>query len=136
MARLILMRSTLSLVSLLAVSIVIFWSVEWLPGDTAQRILGRDATDESLAVLRHALQLDLPPWSRYLHWLLGTLQGDLGNSLVADRPVLDYVWSRAANTLTLAVVALALYLPLSLTLGLWTAIARGRAADHAVAVLV
>ena len=46
MARLILSRSALALVSLLAVSIIIFWCVEWLPGDTATRFLGRDATAE------------------------------------------------------------------------------------------
>lgn len=136
MARLILSRSALALVSLLAVSIIIFWCVEWLPGDTATRILGRDATAESLAVLRQKLQLDLPASVRYLHWLAGVLRGDLGMSLVADRPVLDYVWGRAANTLTLAAFVLALYTPLSLVLGLWTAVSRGKLSDHVVSILV
>ena len=136
MARLILSRSALALVSLLAVSIIIFWCVEWLPGDTATRILGRDATAESLAVLRQKLQLDLPASVRYLHWLAGVLRGDLGISLVADRPVLDYVWGRAANTLTLAAFVLALYTPLSLVLGLWTAVSRGKLSDHVVSILV
>lgn len=136
MARLILSRSALALVSLLAVSVIIFWCVEWLPGDTATRILGRDATAESLALLRQKLHLDLPASMRYLHWLAGALRGDFGMSLVADRPVLDYVWGRAANTLTLAAFVLALYTPLSIGLGLWTAVSRGRAADHLVSILV
>jgi peptide/nickel transport system permease protein len=136
MARLILLRSALALVSLLAVSVIIFWCVEWLPGDTATRILGRDATPESLAVLRQKLHLDLPASLRYLRWLAGVLRGDLGMSLVADRPVLGYVWGRAANTLTLAAFVLVLYIPLSLGLGLWTAVARGKAADHVVSILV
>jgi peptide/nickel transport system permease protein len=136
MARLILSRSALALVSLLAVSVIIFWCVEWLPGDTATRILGRDATAESLALLRQKLHLDLPASVRYLRWLIGALHGDLGDSLVADRPVLDYVWGRAANTLTLSAFVLALYIPLSIGLGLWTAVARGRMADHLVSVLV
>jgi peptide/nickel transport system permease protein len=136
MARLILSRVALALVSLLAVSVILFWCVEWLPGDTATRILGRDATAASLAVLRQKLHLDLPASARYLRWLVAVLHGDFGTSLVADRPVLDYVWGRAANTLTLAAFVLALYLPLSLGLGLWTAVARGRAADHVVSILV
>ncbi len=136
MARLILSRTTLALISLLAVSIIIFWCVEWLPGDAATRILGRNATPEALALLRHKLHLDLPGWQRYLTWLGGALRGDFGVSLVADRPVLDYVRGRAANTLTLAVFVLVLYVPLSIGLGLWTAVARGRTADHVVSVLV
>lgn len=136
MARLILSRSALALVSLLAVSIIIFWCVEWLPGDTATRILGRDATMESLAVLRQKLHLDLPASVRYLRWLAGVVRGDFGMSLVADRPVLDYVWGRAANTLTLAAFVLALYTPLSVALGLWTAVSRGRTADHVMSILV
>lgn len=136
MGRLILARSVLALVSLLAVSIIIFWCVEWLPGDAASRILGRDATAASLAVLRHKLHLDLPASVRYLHWLGGVFRGDFGVSLVADRPVLSYVWGRAANTLTLAGFVLALYAPLSISLGLWTAVSRGRTADHIVSILV
>src|SRR6266436_8203837 len=136
MARLILSRSALALVSLLAVSIIIFWCVEWLPGDAATRILGRDATAETLAVLRQKLHLDLPASTRYLHWLAGALRGDFGMSLVAERPVLDYVWGRAANTLTLAALVLALYTPLSVGLGLWTAVSRGRLVDHLISILV
>lgn len=136
MIRLILGRSALSLLSLLVVSLIIFWCVEWLPGDTATRILGRNATPESLAQLRAQLHLADPALLRYWHWLADALQGDLGTSLVADRPVLDYVWVRAANTLTLAGFALVLYLPLSLGLGIWTAAARGRPADTVISVLV
>lgn len=136
MARLILTRAILSLVSLLAVSIIIFWAVELLPGDTATRILGRDATPEAIAVLRQQLQLDIPASARYLHWLMGAVRGDFGISLTADRPVLEYVQGRAVDTVTLAAVALTLYAPLSLILGIWTAVSRGRAVDHIVAVFV
>jgi len=136
MARLILTRFGLAFVSLVAVSIIIFWCIEWLPGDAASRTLGRDATAESLAVLRVKLHLELPAWQRYLQWLFGMLHGDLGMSLVADRPALGYVWGRAINTLILTAVVLAIYVPLSIGLGLWTAVYRGRAVDHAVSILI
>ena len=87
MARLILSRVALALITLLVVSLILFWCVEWLPGDAATRILGRDATPQSLAVLRQKLQLNLPAATRYLHWLTAALHGDFGRSLVADRSV-------------------------------------------------
>ena len=50
--RLIIERILLSILTLLIVSLIIFFMLEILPGDVATRILGRDATPESLAVLR------------------------------------------------------------------------------------
>ncbi len=124
--RLILSRLGLALITLLAVSMIIFWAVEWLPGDTATRILGRDATPERVAVLRKQLQLDAPPWARYLRWLRGFASGDWGESLTAKRPVAEFVLARLRNTLILSGFALTLYVPLSLFLGIITAVFRRR----------
>ena len=57
--RLVIERVLLSLLTLLIVSLIIFFMLEILPGDVATRILGRDATPETLAALRAA------PASRY-----------------------------------------------------------------------
>jgi len=54
-SRLVLPRLALSLFTLLAVSLMIFWAVELLPGDTASRILGRDASPERVQDLREQL---------------------------------------------------------------------------------
>lgn len=132
----VLTRLGMALLSLLAVSAIIFWCVELLPGDTAERILGRNATPESLALLREKLHLDLSGGERYLRWLTSLLSGDFGTSLVADRPVLDYIASRIANTALLSGFALLLYIPISIGLGVITAIYRGRFADHAISVIV
>lgn len=136
MTRMVLTRLGMALLSLLAVSAIIFWCVEFLPGDTAERILGRNATPESLALLREKLHLDLSGGERYLRWLTALLSGDLGTSLVADRPVVDYIASRIANTALLSGFALLLYIPVSIALGVVTAIYRGRFADHAISMIV
>lgn len=124
--RLLLPRLVLTVVTLVAVSVVIFWAVEFLPGDTATRILGRDATPESVQALREQLNLDESPVERYGEWLGGLLRGDWGDSLVADRPVTDVVVPRLENSLLLAGLALAMYIPLSLLLGIVTAVYRER----------
>lgn len=136
MSKMVLTRLGMALISLLAVSAIIFWCVEFLPGDAAERILGRNATPESLALLREKLHLNLSAGERYLHWLASLLSGDFGTSLVADRPVLDYIASRIANTALLSGFALILYIPISIGLGILTAIYRGRFADHAISVTV
>ncbi len=136
MIRIVAWRLAGSFAGLLVVSLIIFWCVEWLPGDTATRILGQSATADALAALRERLHLNDPALIRYWYWLKDALGGDFGSSLVANRPVASYVADRAANTLTLAGFALALYIPLSLILGLLTAVKRGSAIDHIASVLV
>lgn len=136
MARMVLTRLGMAVLSLLAVSIIIFWCVEFLPGDAAERILGRNATPESLALLRAKLHLDLSGGQRYLRWLAALLSGDLGTSLVADRPVGGYIASRIANTALLSGLALLLYIPVSIALGVTTALHRGRFMDHAISLVV
>jgi len=124
LARLVGARLLLSLLSLFAVSVIVFAVMEALPGDTAQRILGRDATAQSLAVLRAQLHLERPAVERYGEWLGGVLHGDFGTSLVARRPVLPYIAAHLGNSLLLAGIALALHIPLAVGLGLLGAATR------------
>lgn len=135
---LILRRLGMSLIVFLVVSIVVFWAIEWLPGDPATRILGRVTSEERAQRLRERLHLDEPPVTRYVRWLTGFVRGRWGESLVAERPVLGYVLPRLRNTAILSGLTLAVYLPLSLVLGIMTALFRRRwfAAWLSIATLV
>ncbi len=128
-------RVALSVVTLLLVSAFVFFVLEILPGDVATRILGRDATPESLQVLREQLGLDQPAVTRYLHWLGGLLTGDLGQSLVSSRSVSEVLAPRIFNTLALSVYAFLLYLPLTVIPAVVQALTRDKAADHALSVV-
>ena len=74
-------RLGLGLVTLLVVSVLIFFAVELLPGDIAQAVLGQSATEETLAQLREQLGLERPAFVRYFEWLGGAVTGDFGTSL-------------------------------------------------------
>lgn len=124
LSRLVLARLGLSLVTLLAVSLMIFWAVEFLPGDTATRVLGREATPERVQDLREQLNLDRTAPERYGLWLSGFVRGDWGESLVSKRPVTDVVLPRLKNTLLLAGLTLVIYVPLTLVLGIGLALLR------------
>ena len=134
-ALLIVRRALLSIVTLLLVSLIVFSILEILPGDVASRILGRDATPESLELLRTELGLDRPAAVRYFAWLGGLLTGDLGRSLVSSRPISEILAPRIFNTVLLSLYAFVLYLPLTIVPAIIQALNRDRASDHAFSVV-
>jgi peptide/nickel transport system permease protein len=133
--RLVVSRTVTSVLTLLLVSIVIFAVLEVLPGDVASRILGRDATPESLAALRAQLHLNDPALERYLDWLGGIVRGDFGQALTSSRPVAEILAPRIFNTLVLSAVAFVLYLPLALIPAMIQALRRDGPLDHGLSVV-
>lgn len=117
-------RLALGLLSLLAVSVIIFLAVGLLPGDLAQAMLGQSATAETLAALRAQLGLDQPPLARFMAWIWHFVQGDLGVSLANQRPIAELVGTRLGNTLFLAAFAALVSVPLALLLGMLAALYR------------
>ncbi len=128
-------RLALGLLTLLVVSLIIFFSVEMLPGDLAEAILGQAASPETVAAFRRELGLDLPLWQRYLEWLAGMVQGDMGRSLATKREISELIGGRLVNTLFLALMAAAISVPLALTLGVMAALYRNTFYDRAVNVV-
>ena len=136
----ILRRLGLGLLTLFAVSIIMFAAIEALPGDYAQSILGRSATPETVAAFEHDIGLDRPAVLRYLDWIGGILRGDFGNSFATagawgaghERTVTSMVGPRLANTLFLATMTAAIAVPLSLILGLLAALYRNSLFDRMV----
>ncbi len=127
-------RFALGLLTLFAVSLIIFLGVELLPGDIAQALLGQGATEETVAVFRRELGLNLPPHERYIDWLGGILQGDLGKSLANKREIAELIGVRLENTLFLAFIAAIISIPLALGLGILAALYRNTLYDRAVNV--
>jgi len=133
--RLLIGRILLSLLTLIIVSAVIFAIIEVLPGDVASRILGRDATPASLALLREKLHLNDPAIFRYVNWLAGILQGDFGNALTSSRPIIDILAPRIINTGLLSLYAFVIYIPLALIPALIQAVRRDRPVDHVLSTI-
>lgn len=137
---LLLQRLALALLSLLAVSAIVFAVTAVLPGDAAQEQLGQDANPELLAALRKQMGLDVPAPERYVRWLGGLLRGNLGQSSTTQMPVSELVASRLPNSLLLAAVTALFAVPVALTVGILAAVWRGSwfdriASTSAVAVV-
>ncbi|NNK78903.1 MAG: ABC transporter permease [Litoreibacter sp.] len=144
--RIIIQRLLLGLVTLFVVSIIIFTAVNLLPGDFAQAILGQGATDEAVAAIREELGLNKHPVLRYLEWLGGAVQGDLGTSMSQALfssftgsetgsglgSVAEQIAPRFRNTMFLASVTAAIAVPISIILGILTALYRNSAFDRSM----
>ena len=118
----ILTRQVASLfVTLLVVSLLIFTVMDLLPGDPAAIMLGTSATPETLAALRTQMGLDQPLPVRYLAWLAGVFQGDLGQSYTYGVPVAGLMAERLWVTLPLALMAVTLSIAIAVPLGVQAA---------------
>ena len=126
----IIKRLGLGVLTLVLLSLLIFLSVEALPGDLAETILGQQATPETVAAIRKDLGLDQPPITRYLNWLGGVLQGDFGNSLALKKPISSLIAPRIQNTLFLTLYTAAIAVPLSIILGLAVSLFRNSYFDR------
>jgi peptide/nickel transport system permease protein len=116
--RLVVKRLLLAIPIMLGVTILTFWVINLIPGNPAQALLGPEATPDQVRAMEIQLGLDRPAHERYLDWLAGAVQGDLGTSLVNRQPVTPQVAERLAVTgellgLTL-IGALAIAVPVAL----------------------
>ncbi len=112
--------------TLILATLVVFLLVEVLPGDPAAVMMGLNASPEALAALRAEFGLDGPIWQRYLAWIAGLVQGDLGVSYTYRVPVADLVAERLWVSLPLALYALVLTVLIALPVGILAAVQRER----------
>ena len=122
-------RFVLAIITLFIISLIVFLGVEALPGDAATAYLGQSATPESLDALREEFGLYAPMHERYLTWLGGILQGDLGTSMVRRNPVSEVIGNQLRNTVVLAMAAALVGIPLAIFLGVIAGLARDKWPD-------
>ncbi|MBN9539895.1 MAG: ABC transporter permease [Alphaproteobacteria bacterium] len=99
---------------LLLVTAATFLLLNLLPGDVALAMLGNEATPAAIAQVRADLNLDQPLVLRYLQWLGGFLQGDLGRSYITRVPILEQIVDRLPVTIELMLLSQCLALLLAI----------------------
>jgi peptide/nickel transport system permease protein len=123
------------LLTLLAVSVVVFAVMNVLPGDPALTILGMDATEDALAALRTQLGLNEPLLVRYFSWVWNALHGDFGISHSFRVHVSILIAERLPMTVSLAVAGMFFTLIIALTLGIGAAARHRKIGDWGVMFL-
>jgi peptide/nickel transport system permease protein len=134
MTRFLLRRLGLLLLTLWLMSVIVFVISMILPGDVASVVLGRDASPQAVANLRHEWGLDDPPPMVYLHWITGFVTGQWGYARSFDAPIADLIPGRLGNSLVLAAAALVVIVPLSIALGMVAALRQDRLSDRAISI--
>ena len=122
-------------ITLFLVSLITFAAFSVIPGDPARVMLGVNATEAQVALLRTELGLDHSLVYQYFHWLGGALTGNFGNSVSSGDPVSFLIGQRLPVTLALGLLALLITLVFSFPLGLLSAQHPGKTLDHIVSVI-
>lgn len=117
-------RLITSIPVLLGLSLLAFFLVRLIPGDTASAILGLRYTEEAAEALRIELGLNKAWYIQYGIWLKSVLKGDLGLSAVSGESVIQEVASRLLVSAELAGLALLLGSMLGFLLGLSASVLR------------
>ncbi len=137
MMRALLQRLAQTAFVLAVVVTITFSLLHAIPGDPARLILGKLATPDSVATLRHEMGLDLPLTTQFWNLVVGIFHGDLGTSLVSQtQTVTELILPAFANSLGVVAVALLISLAIGLPVGIITGIRRNDAFDRALQALM
>ena len=134
MTRFVLRRIGLALITLFLLSILVFIGTQLLPGDVGRRVLGPFATPEAVDALNERLGTDRALVVQYGDWIGNAVQGDLGDSISASRPVTELLGRALRNSAKLAVVSFVIVVPLGLLGGILAALRRGKLTDRLITV--
>ena len=123
------------LVTLLAVSFLVFLALSIIPGDAATNMLGTQATQESIEALREEMGLNDPFFVQYFRWLFGCLKGDFGTSYSYHMSVSSLIMDKLPITITLTLFSFIIIFVVSIPLGVFIAKHSGGVIDRVLTVL-
>ena len=139
----IIKRLLLIIPTLLGISIITFGVMHLTPGDPAElRVkmgeLGQAApvTREMIEQTRKLYGLDKPLHVQYGLWLGRMFMLDFGDSFKDSRPVVDKIKDSLPITLVLNIISIFLVYIISIPLGVWSALNRGKTLDNIITVIL
>jgi len=116
--------------TLWAVVTFVFFLIRIVPGGPAVAALGSYATEESIRQLEKQMRLDKPILVQYGIFLKDLCRGDLGKSLITNKPISQEIARGLPYTLDLAVGGMIIGILFGIPTGILTALKRNRPADY------
>ncbi len=135
MARYIVKRLLYLIAILWLLTVIIFGITQVLPGNVARMILGQFQNPQSLAALEAKLGLNDPLPVQYWRWFSRAIRGDLGDSLVMNRPVAPLVIDAFGRTISLALISIILVTIIGIAIGVIGAVYHDQPIDHLSALV-
>ena len=117
------------------ITLISFFIVRLVPGDTVTALLGSNYNEEQAAILREKYGLDQPLYVQYFIWLSNVLRGDFGYSSFTNQAVLDAILERIPVTLELATLSVLIALLIAIPLGTMAALNRNNFFDYSASFL-
>ncbi len=128
MLRYILKRLWHTVYVIVGISMISFFFVH-LSGDPVMLMLPGDASDQEIEELREQLGFNDSIPEQYGRFAYNAVQGDLGNSLYFNAPVIKIVLERLPASLELAIAAMFVALAVGIPLGIISAVRHGSMLD-------
>jgi ABC-type dipeptide/oligopeptide/nickel transport system permease component len=135
MARYLLRRFGISILTIAGMAVIVFLIVRVMPGDAAAVRAGPYASDDAIAAIRAQYGLDLPLYQQFLNYIGALLQGNLGISIRTNQPVLGELMARLPASLEMAIYTAILATILGTILGVAGAWKRGTILDAGTRVI-
>lgn len=132
MTRLVVIRIAQAIPVMFFVALLTFMLMHLLPGDPATIIAGDMADQVAIDQIRRDLGLDKPLLTQLWLWIYNLMQGDFGRSLMLNQPVSEAMFERMPVTLSLALVAFVITIPVGILLGVVAAVWRDTWVDSVV----
>lgn len=125
-------RLLLSVLILFIMTIAVFSLAHAVPGDPLATLIGERMADrpEVRATLERRWGLDRPLPIQYVYYLRNLLRGDMGESIMTRKPVLEDLKNFVPATFELTVFAMAYATLIGLPLGILSAIRHNKWVDH------
>src|ERR1700748_1593775 len=117
------------------VALFVFLLLRLTPGDPAAILAGDNATPAQLERIRSSLGLNEPLYVQFFTWVNKLLHGDLGVSLISNKPVLEMIAPRIEPSISIAISTIILAVVVAVPLGVLAAWKQGTWVDRFVMAL-
>lgn len=124
-----------AIITIVAVSCLVFIAFNIIPGDPAVAKLGTQATEAKLIALRIQMGLDRPLWERFFSWFFGILKGDFGNSYSYSMPVSELIGGKLPVTIILSLYSFFLMFVLTIPIAIFAALHKGDRFDKVIQII-
>ncbi|WP_339164858.1 ABC transporter permease [Siminovitchia sp. FSL W7-1587] len=131
MVNYIVRKTFLMIPALFGLTIIVFMILHLSPGDPVDLIAGPNAPAEVHENIKKDLGLDQPLYVQYFTFIGHLFKGDLGVSILQNRPVADIIGERLLVTFEIGIYALIFSFVVSIPIGVIAAIKRNTLADYA-----
>ena len=126
------LKKLLGIIPVLFVTSLIVFSIFYFgPGDPVSRIAGPNVTTEVYQNIMETYGLDQQFLVLYGNFIMSVIQGDLGVSILQQRPVIEMIAERAAVTLQIGLIGFAITFLISIPIGVLAAIKKNTIVDYA-----